>query len=85
MGLARAPGAFQNLKELILSGLLYKIVLLYLEDIVILGRTLEEHLDRLEHFLCRLEEAGLKNKMNRNIGSFQGNFIFVDILCRTTA
>ena len=47
MGLASAPGAFQNLMELILSRLSYKIALMYLEDIIIFGRIFEEHLERL--------------------------------------
>ena len=62
MGLTSAPGAFQNLMELILAGLSYEVALIYLGDIVIFGKSFEEHLSRLELVLCRIKEAGLKIK-----------------------
>ena len=40
MGLASAPGAFQNLMELILAGLSYEVALVYLDDIINFGRSL---------------------------------------------
>ena len=51
MGLASAPGAFQNLMELIMSGLSYEVALLYLDDIIIFGRSFEEHLNCLDLLL----------------------------------
>ena len=62
MGLASAPGDFQNLMELIMSGLSYEVALVYLDDIIIFGRSLEEHLNRLVLVLGRLKDAGLKSK-----------------------
>ena len=62
MGLASAPGAFQNLMELIMAVLPYEVSLVYLDDIIIFGRSFEEHLDRLDLVLGRLKEAGLKIK-----------------------
>ena len=62
IGLASAPGAFQNLMELIMSGLSYEVALVYLDDIIIFGRSFEEHLNRLDLVLGRLKEAGLKIK-----------------------
>ena len=62
MGLASAPGAFQNLMELIMSGLSYEVALVYLDDIIIFGRSFEEHLNRLDLVLGRLKDAGLKIK-----------------------
>ena len=38
MGLASAPGAFQNLMELIMAGLSYEVAVVYLDDIIIFGR-----------------------------------------------
>ena len=66
MGLASAPGAFQNLMELIMSGLSYEVALVYLDDIIIFGRSFEEHLNRLYLVLGRLKDAGLKILEERN-------------------
>ena len=62
MGLTSAQGAFQNLMDLILAGLSYEVALIYLDDIIIFGKSFEEHLSRLELVLCRIKEAGLKIK-----------------------
>ena len=59
MGLASAPGALQNLMELIMAGLSYEVALVYLDDIIIFGRAFEEHLNRLDHVLGQLKDAGL--------------------------
>ena len=59
MGLASAPGAFQNLMELVMAGLSYEMALVYLDDIIIFGRPFEEHLNRLDLVLGRLKDAGL--------------------------
>ena len=60
MGLASAPGAFQNLMELIFVGLSYEMALVYLDDVIVSGRNFEEHLKKLELVFQRLEENGLK-------------------------
>ena len=52
--------------ELTLSRLSYEIALVYLDDNVILGRTFKENLERLELSLCRLKEAVLKIKGQKN-------------------
>jgi hypothetical protein len=65
MGLMNAPSTFQRLMDLVLSGLIFEICLAYLDDIVIFGRTLEEHLQRLEMVLQRIVAAGLKLKPSK--------------------
>ena len=62
MGLASAPGAFQNSMELIMAGLSYEVALVYLDDGMIFGRSFEEHCSRLYLVLGRLKDAGLKTK-----------------------
>ena len=62
MGLTSAQGVFQNLMELILAALSYEVALIYLDDIIIFGKSFQEHLSRLELVLCRIKEAGLKIK-----------------------
>ena len=59
-GLTNAPACFMRAMHLILKGLCWSDCLVYLDDIIIFGRTLEEHRERLSLVLSRLAEAGLK-------------------------
>ena len=54
MGLATAPGAFENLMELIMGGLSYEVATKYVDDIIIFGRSCQEHLNRLNLVLGQL-------------------------------
>ena len=47
-GPTSAPGAFQNLMEIISAGLFYDMALVYLDDVIVFGRNFDEHLKRLE-------------------------------------
>ena len=76
MGLASAPGDFQNLMEFIMSGLSYEVALVYLEDIISFGRSFEEHLNRLDLVLGQLKDAGLKIKGSKG-RFFQENIHFL--------
>ena len=48
--------------EVVLAGLQWSICLVYLDDIIVLGKTFDEHLVNLEKVLQRLRDAGLKLK-----------------------
>ena len=61
-GLCNAPGTFQRLMEHVLRGLHWSTCLVYLDDIIIFSKTIEEHLTRLREVLTRLRKAGLKLK-----------------------
>ena len=61
-GLKNAPATFQWLMETVLSGLIRKVCLDYLDDIIVTGRTFSEHIDNLREVLTRLREAGLRLK-----------------------
>ncbi len=61
-GLCNAPSTFQRSMEMIFRGLQWKSLLIYLDDVIVLGRTQEENLDRLEDALDRILRAGLKLK-----------------------
>ena len=61
-GLCNAPSTFARLIELVLKGLHWKICLTYLDDVIVMGRTFEEELERLEQVFERLACAGLKLK-----------------------
>ena len=64
-GLANAPSTFQRLMELTLSDLHWKTCLVYLDDIIIFSKTIEEHLGRLQEVFQRLRDAGLKLKPSK--------------------
>ena len=51
--------------DLLLSGLKWNSCLVYLDDMVIFGRTFEEHLFRLKEVFRRFREAGLKLKPSK--------------------
>ena len=61
-GLATEPATFVSLMTFVFSRMLYSICLAYLKDIIIFGRTFEEHLSRLGNALQRLRSANLKLK-----------------------
>ncbi|CAK1604350.1 unnamed protein product [Parnassius mnemosyne] len=59
-GLCNAPATFERLMELVLTGLIGDSCLVYLDDIIIVGRTFEEHLQNLERVLMKIQSANLK-------------------------
>lgn len=64
-GLSSAPAIFQRTLESILAGI--DGVLQFLDDILVTGKTREEHVERLHEVFRRLESAGLvlrKDKCN---------------------
>ena len=64
-GLSNAPATFQRLMEHVLSGLHWSICLVYLDDITVFGKSVEEHLDQLREVLTSLQNAGLKIKPSK--------------------
>ena len=64
-GLVNAPATFQRLMEVVLAGLARKICLVYLDDVLVLGRTLDEHNTNLAQVLERLREAGIRLKPSK--------------------
>ena len=64
-GLCNAPATFQRLMEAVLSGLARDVCMVYLDDILVVGRTLEEHVFNLSWVLDRLREANLRLKPSK--------------------
>ena len=60
MGLKNAPATFERLMDLIMTGLNWKNVLIYLDDILIFGKDFNEHYNNLREVLDRLRKAKLK-------------------------
>ena len=59
-GLCNAPATFQRLMNTTLAGLLWSACLVYLDNIIIIGRTFEAHLQNIAQVFERLRQAGLK-------------------------
>ncbi|GFT36285.1 retrovirus-related Pol polyprotein from transposon 17.6 [Trichonephila clavipes] len=59
-GLCNAPATFERLMETVLGELSYEACLVYLDDIIIVGRSFEEHLKNIRRVLQKLKEANLK-------------------------
>ena len=64
-GLCNAPSTFQRCMELVFRGLQWKILLIYLDDIIIFSETFETHLDRINQVFGRLRQAGFKLKSSK--------------------
>ena len=64
-GLCNAPGTFQRLMERVLRGLHWRTCLVYLDDIIIFSKTIQDHLLRLAEVFTRLRNAGLKLKPSK--------------------
>ena len=64
-GLCNAPATFQRLMDCVLAGLQWQSCLVYLDDVIILGRSFPEHLNNLRVVFDRLREAGLKLKTSK--------------------
>ena len=60
MGLASAPGTFQRLMHIAFKNENWEKCLIYLDDVLIHGRSVDEHLERVKAVLQRVREAGLK-------------------------
>ena len=64
-GLTNAPATFERLMEKVMRGLQWEILLIYLDDIIVFGRTVEEEIKRLRICFSRLRDANLKLKPSK--------------------
>ena len=62
-GVSSAPGIFQRTMETLLQGIPF--VAVFLDNILITGRTEEEHLKNIDETLKRLSDAGLRLKESK--------------------
>ena len=61
-GLTNAPATFQRFMDVVLAGLKWKTVLVYLDDICIFSPTFEDHINDVKEVFNRIREANLKLK-----------------------
>ena len=59
-GLTNSPSTYQRIMQDILGDLNMKICLIYLDDLIIFSDSFEQHLERLDIVLTKLQEANLK-------------------------
>jgi hypothetical protein len=59
-GLCNAPESFERLMETVLRGFTYDSCLVYFDDVIVIGRTFEEHLFNLRKVFQQFREACLK-------------------------
>uniref|UniRef100_A0A3B5PZG8 Gypsy retrotransposon integrase-like protein 1 n=1 Tax=Xiphophorus maculatus TaxID=8083 RepID=A0A3B5PZG8_XIPMA len=64
-GLCNAPSTFQRLMQRIFGDQQCQSLLLYLDDIVVFSSSIQQHLERLDVVLGRLQKEGLKAKLSK--------------------
>ena len=64
-GLCNAPATFQRLMNMVLAGLQWTNCLVYLDDVIVPGKSFEDHLQNLGYVLERFRQAGLKIKLSK--------------------
>ena len=62
MGFCNAPATFKRCMDLVLKGLRYSPLLVYLDDIIVMGSSFQEHLERLDEGLFKAREDRSKTK-----------------------
>ncbi|XP_043916305.1 uncharacterized protein K02A2.6-like [Protopterus annectens] len=62
-GVSSSPAIFQRIMEGLVAGI--PKVAVYLDDILLMGRNIREHLETLNEVLSRLREAGLRVKRSK--------------------
>ena len=64
-GLCNAPATFQRLMDMLLAGLLWESCLVYIDDVIIMGKDVQSHLNNMAAVFSRLRDAGLKVKPSK--------------------
>ena len=81
-GLCNAPSTFARVMELTLKGMHWKSVLVFIDDICVLGRSEQDHLNNLREVFSRFRQYGLKLKPSKCL-LFQKEVEFLGRLVRT--
>ena len=64
-GLRNAPATFQRALDMILSGVRWQTCLVYIDDVIIFSRNVEDHLHHVDEVLTLLRRAGVSLKLKK--------------------
>lgn len=64
-GLCNAPSSFQRAMEIILRPIINKFVMVYIDDIIVFSKNIQDHIYHLEQVFTLLLDAGLKIKIQK--------------------
>ena len=64
-GLINAPATFQRAMDVLLSRVLWKKAIVYLDDIIVFSQTVQDHIRDVDEVLSILESAGLSLKLKK--------------------
>eukprot|EP00171_Calliarthron_tuberculosum_P022928 IDg22928t1 len=64
-GLTNAPATFQRALDMILAGYKWRSCLVYLDDVIIFSKSVEEHITHLDEVLTALGRAGISLKLHK--------------------
>ena len=64
-GLCNAPATFQRLMEAVLAGLIPETCLPYIDDVLVMAKTFDSHLERLRVVFLQFRNSGLKLKAKK--------------------
>ena len=64
-GVTNAPSTFQRMMNMLFKDELDKFVLVYLDDILIFSKTLEDHIQHIKQALEKLKEAKLYARLHK--------------------
>ena len=65
MGLCNSPSCFQRLMDLVLRGLTWSSCLVFIDDVIVMSRSFDQHLEHLAAMFQRMREAKLKLKPSK--------------------
>lgn len=64
-GLAGAPATFQRFMQRLFNDRLFEILIIYLDDLLVFSKNLEEHLEHLDFVFTTISKHGLKLKPSK--------------------
>ena len=64
-GLTSAPATFQRFMDVVVAGLKWNSVLVYLDDICVFSNSFEEHVSHVREVFNRIQQAGMKLKPSK--------------------
>ena len=64
-GLCNAPATYQRLVQDMFRDELFRVLIVYLNDILVYSKTADEHIERLEMVLQKLQQHGMRLELRK--------------------